>query len=71
MNTLMFCGQTQYRQCQKMAAFGILPAFLVVNVRAETPSPMSSLFDSISSAFQEWRECLLEWRVDLNNKMKM
>lgn len=64
----MFCGQTQYRQYT--AAFGILPACLVVNVRAETPSPMSSLFDSISSAFQEWRECLLEWRVDLNNEIK-
>lgn len=31
---------------------------------------MSSLVDPISSAFQEWRECLLEWTVDLNNKTK-
>lgn len=46
----------------------ILPSCLAVNVRAETPNPMSSLVDPISSAFQEWRECLLEWTVDLNNK---
>lgn len=48
--------------------FPILPSCLAVNVRAETPNPMSSLVDPISSAFQEWRECLLEWTVDLNNK---
>lgn len=48
--------------------FCVLPSCWVVNVRAETPSPMSSLVDPISSAFQEWRECLLDWTADLNDK---
>lgn len=46
----------------------VSPSSLSVNVRAETPSPMSSLVDPISSAFQEWRECLLDLTVDLNHK---